>query len=344
MFELLGVARDAGSGGGGDNGEELAAKDLATALSGIAKTVLCSGTCSGGGGKGKAGTRSRAVRATSRAVHLYPGEPSSWRYLARAMVGEALSSVHKSPGTRDVMLRDAHSLFRGIPEPKSDSGPTRRDGSQDSLLRAEADYLQLLLGQNNTHDGSSIESFPAALMAARMAAHGGVDGHGGREDVIKRYKLALREQPRASVGWRELAACYELSNQHHAAAAALECGAQAAGPAGSGDSSSSGKRRGVSATAAPLFLQLAAGTLMMSPGEEDAGLAAVGDAFRLGKGGAVGHVLRGLLNSGLGKDSLAAGSFAKARYAGLDPTVAALADEVSVSRAGQGGTPKDAVV
>ncbi|CAN0426252.1 unnamed protein product, partial [Ectocarpus sp. 8 AP-2014] len=206
MFELLGVARDAASSG--NNGEELAAKDLSTALSGIAKTALCSGTCSGGGGKGKAGTRSRAVRATSRAVHLYPGEPSSWGYLARAMVGEALSSVHKSPGTQDVMLRDAHSLFRGIPKPKSDSGPTRGDGSQDSLLRAEADYLQLLLGQNDTHYGSSTESFPAALMAARVAAHGGVDGHGGREDAIKRYKLALREQPRASVGWRELAACY----------------------------------------------------------------------------------------------------------------------------------------
>ncbi|CAB1097731.1 unnamed protein product [Ectocarpus sp. CCAP 1310/34] len=347
MFELLGVARDAGSGGGGNNGEELAAKDLGTALSGIAKTVLCSGRCSGGGGKGKAGNRSRAVRATSRAVHLYPGEPSSWRYLARAMVGEALSWVYKSPGTRDVMLRDAHSLFRGIPKPKSDSGPTRGDGSQDSLLRAEADYLQLLLGQKKTHDGSSTgktKSFPAALMAARLAAHGGVDGHGGHEDAIKRYKLALREEPRALVGWRELAVCYQLSNQHNAATAALECGAQAAGPAGSGDCASSGKRRSVSATAAPLYLQLAAGTLMMSPGEEDAGLAAVGDAFRLGKGGAVGHVLRGLLYSGLGKDSLAAGSFSKAREAGLDPAVAALADKVSVPRAGQGGTQKDAVV
>lgn len=81
--------------------------------------------------------------------------PPPSRFCLGRQVGEALSSVHKSPGTRDVMLRDAHSLFRGIPKPKSDSGPTRGDGSQDSLLRAEADYLQLLLGQNNTHDGSS---------------------------------------------------------------------------------------------------------------------------------------------------------------------------------------------
>lgn len=135
------------------------------------------------------------------------------------------------------------------------------------------------------------------------------------------------------VGWRELAACYELSNQYHAAAAALQCGAEAAGPAHDGDS---GKRRGGSARAAPLYLQMAAGTLLMSPGEEGAGLAAVGDAFRLGKGGAVGHVLRGLLNSGLGKDSLAAGSFVKARDAGLDPTVTALVDKLAVERAGAG--------
>lgn len=140
------------------------------------------------------------------------------------------------------------------------------------------------------------------------------------------------------LGWRELSACYELSNQHHAAAAALKCGAQAAGSADSGDSASDGKRRSVSATAAPLYLQMAAGTLMMSPGEEDAGLAAVGDAFRLGKGGVVGHVLRGLLNSGLGKDNLAAGSFAKARDAGLDPVVATLVDKLAVARAGPGET------
>lgn len=117
MFELLGVARDAGSGGGGNNGEELAAKDLATALSGIAKTVLCSGTCSGGGGKGKAGTRGRAVRATSRAVHLYPGEPSSWRYLARAMV----SSV---PYTDGAGLSTASAIC-SLPRWRKDCGMVR---------------------------------------------------------------------------------------------------------------------------------------------------------------------------------------------------------------------------
>lgn len=35
------------------------------------------------------------------------------------------------------------------------------------------------------------ESFPAALMAARVAAYGGVDGHGGREDAIKRCVIYL---------------------------------------------------------------------------------------------------------------------------------------------------------
>lgn len=102
MFELLGVARDAGIGGGGNNAEEPPAKDLATALSGIAKTVLCSG----GGGKGTAGTRNRAVRATSRAVHLYPGEPSAWRYLATAMVSEC-RAVHK----RDCSVYSGRILF-----------------------------------------------------------------------------------------------------------------------------------------------------------------------------------------------------------------------------------------
>lgn len=65
----------------------------------------------------------------------------------------------------------------------------------------------------------------------------------------------------------------------------------------------------------------------MPPGQEDAGLSHVGDAFRAGKGGAAGHVLRGLINARLGKESLAAGALAKAREAGLHPAVAAAVAE-----------------
>lgn len=96
MFSLLGKARDAGSGSGTGtctNGE-FAAKELATSLSGIAKAVMC-----GGGGPGNSKSESdvggsgRAVRATSRAVHLYPGETLAWRCLATALVSAARGSI-----------------------------------------------------------------------------------------------------------------------------------------------------------------------------------------------------------------------------------------------------------
>lgn len=78
---------------------------------------------------------------------------------------------------------------------------------------------------------------------------------------------------------------------------------------------------------APLHLQMAVVTLSMPPGQEDAGLSHVGDAFRSGKGGAAGHALRGLINARLGKEGLATGALAKAREAGLHPKVAAAVAE-----------------
>lgn len=99
-FSLLAKARDAGSGGsgggGGGTGGEVAAKEVAATLSGIAKAVMCGGG-GGGGGEGASkkkkskdgvGVRasSRSVRATSRAVHLYPGDTLAWRCLATALV------------------------------------------------------------------------------------------------------------------------------------------------------------------------------------------------------------------------------------------------------------------
>ncbi|CAN0501742.1 unnamed protein product [Laminaria digitata] len=82
-------------------------------------------------------------------------------------------------------------------------------------------------------------------MAARLALCR------GQPDAIAGYKLALRAQPKALVGWRELSACYELSDQHQASVTALECGARTA---------SAGKERGCP-SAAPLHLQIAASKL-----------------------------------------------------------------------------------
>lgn len=150
--------------------------------------------------------------------------------------------------------------------------------------------------------------------------------------------------------WRELAACYELWGQRHASAAALKCGAQTRCPAvddsgvgGGDDSSKKHPLGGLSARAAPLYLQMGANSLSMPPGgqEEDddaaaglaAGLASVGDAFRFGKGGPGGHALRGLIYSRLGKNGHATSAFAKAREAGLDPAVAALVDQLAATQA-----------
>lgn len=171
-----------------------------------------------------------------------------------------------------------------------------------------------------------------------------------------RYKLVLRAQPRSLVVWRELAACYEQWGLRHASTAALKCGAQTRCPVaddGDGDGAGAGARsgagsnkklRGSYARAAPLYLQMAANILSMPSGreeeqEEDAsaaglerGLASVGDAFRFGKGGAAGHVLRGLIHSRLGKDGHATSAFAKAKEAGLDPAMAVLLDQLAATQ------------
>lgn len=131
------------------------------------------------------------------------------------------------------------------------------------------------------------------------------------------------------MAWRELAACYDLSGQHQSSAAALKCGVQALchvveddGAAGEG-----AKHRSGVARAAPLYLQMGASSLSV-PGQEDVGLASIGDAFRFGKGGVAGHVLRGLVYSRLGKGGSATSALAKAREAGLDPALAVLVDQL----------------
>lgn len=103
MFCLLAKARDAGGGGGGTSGV-VVAQELAASLSGIAKAVMCGGECVGNNRKSKTTTKgksevgvgkraSRSVRATSRAVHLYPGDTLAWRCLAAALVSSLKSST-----------------------------------------------------------------------------------------------------------------------------------------------------------------------------------------------------------------------------------------------------------
>lgn len=141
-------------------------------------------------------------------------------------------------------------------------------------------------------------------------------------------------QPSALVAWRELAACYELSGQHNSAGTALKCGAQSLCPVADEDGAGGDgtNHRSAVAKAAPLYLQMGANSLSM-PGQEDAGLAFIGDAFRFKKGGVAGHVLRGLAYSRLGKDGQATSALAKAREAGLDPAVATVVDQMVAAQA-----------
>lgn len=76
-----------------------------------------------------------------------------------------------------------------------------------------------------------------------------------------------------------------------------------------------------------MYLQMGSSSLSI-PGQKDAALASIGDAFRFGKGGVAGHVLRGLVYWRLGKHSPATSALAKAREAGLDPAVALLVDQL----------------
>lgn len=254
-------------------------------------------------------------------------------------VDEALSSSD-SAASRD-LLGHAQVIYGGVAD--ASPGPKRPPllpGQEEiplSVSTLEANYCGLLLSAGQASSataaaamseekdaiipfapaGSSNEiQFGVHLMSARMAlCRGGTDAVDG-------YKLALRAQPKALVGWRELAACYELCDQHQASLTALECGARTA---------SAGKERG-SPSASPLHLQIAASKFSAQQEEEEeevGGLRSVGDAFRCGKGGVVGHVMRGLMNLRLGKSDLATNAFAKAKEA--DPALADFVDALAVT-------------
>lgn len=186
-----------------------------------------------------------------------------------------------------------------------DVGKPTTDGGADTRQLATESAM------NASGEGSFALRLSAARRALCLADSGAIDW----------YKSALRAQPRALVGWREIAACYEVLGQHHASAVALACGVQAA----CANSSDGGSTR-----AAPLYLQKAASKLVA--GRADEGLSFVGEAFRAGKGCVVGHVLRGIMSLQLGKDKMATQAFVKAREA-ADPAVTLFVERFAETQA-----------
>lgn len=188
-------------------------------------------------------------------------------------------------------------------------GALRCDGQHAAdIFSGASDLCRRVCG----NDASA--SFMASLSAARAALCSGAP------DVVDKYKEVVRMKPGVFLGWLELAACYSLLSQYHASMFALECGAQ--------NADSGGQKR--AASAAPLQVQTAATKLLTGHAEE--GLASVSRAFRHGKGGAVGHVLRALISLRLDKENLATQAFGKAKEA--DPRIAAFVDALSTTQAG----------
>lgn len=73
---------------------------------------------------------------------LFPPSP-----LHLVQVGDALSSAAVNPEARDLKLGDALSLYRGICDQRHECADRDRDdGLGLSMVAAEADYLQTLLG------------------------------------------------------------------------------------------------------------------------------------------------------------------------------------------------------
>lgn len=197
--------------------------------------------------------------------------------------------------------------------------------SDERWSKLEEDYASLLLKDRNAPHEAGIKSpddadasFAAALSAARTSAcFGHVEE--SQKEVLVRYKRVIRMRPRFLTAWREIAACYELLGCFRASLAALDGGLRA---------NSSGGGRALS-VAAPLHLHSAVIKLGL-PGRAGEGLESVGEAFRAGRGGAVGYLLRGLLNARLGKDSAASNALGRAREA--DPSIAGLVERISLKQ------------
>lgn len=167
--------------------------------------------------------------------------------------------------------------------------------------------------------GSSDSVFGARLMEARTLLSAAAP------EAVDRYKEALRMDPTMMTVWRELAAYYGTCGKHHAAFAALEIASSLASSSSCGETRRDEKFS--CGTAAPLRLQMA--TNLLRRGEAEQGLAFVGDAFRAGKGGPAGHVLRGLINLKLCKDKVAVQAFQKAKETA--PVISRVLDDLLLS-------------
>lgn len=218
-----------------------------------------------------------------------------------------MSSPSKSSNA-NASISDARVIYQGI--------------NDEGWSKFEEDYTSLLLKDRNALDEAAMRgpedadtSFAAALSAARTSA---CFGHPEerKKEVLARYKRVIRMRPRFLAAWREIAACYELLGCFRASLAALKAGLRA--------NRSGGER--ASSIAAPLHLHSAVIKLGL-PGRAGEGLESVGEAFRAGRGGAVGYLLRGLLNARLGKDVVASNAFRRARE--VDPSIADLVERVS---------------
>lgn len=257
-------------------------------------------------------------------------------------VGHSLSSDLDDEETR-AFLAAAHRIYARIGT--ADWSPENCAGHPTSLTTMEAEYCGSILtgdgksvgddadsaggrdgeraqdGAANkpTDTGDGRATFPAKLMAARRSLRRAVPG------TVDRYKDALRTNPDSLVAWRELAEYYELSGSVQASLAALKCGSQV-------PRAINGKP---SASAAPLLLKMA--TTKLSTGQEEQGLRLITEAFRCGKGGAVGHALRAVINTRTGNERLAARSFESARE--IDPDVAKHLNGL-VSFEGKGSAPE----
>lgn len=241
--------------------------------------------------------------------------------LTVSQVAQALSSS----GGQDALgyLGPALGIYNSIAA--ADSGLEDEQQDQKALAAIEADYIKMLLADGVAPQTATLEevdhsdesaardsphrSFASKLMSARSSLRATYPS------AVEQYKDVVRSDPRSLIAWRELAACYQLFGSDHASFTALKSGSRVPRALVQGDL----------ASAAPLHLQMGANALVT--GREKEALSIVDGAFRCGKGGAAGHVLRGVINAQMGKDGLAGEELKKAREA--DPAISGVVDRLS---------------
>lgn len=253
------------------------------------------------------------------------------RLATLSKLGQALSHPGGGGETQEY-LGSAHSIYTAMNSP--DWILDGEQGQQGSIAPLEVEYMEMLLGAGGSSVETRAKSTPTDESHDTLSVS---DGHGGGgldaklmaarrslcsaqpRAAVDLYKEALRAEPGSVIAWRELATCCELFGSVDASLAALRCAIRVL--AKSGD-------------IAPVHLHMAAAQL--AAGKAEDALPTISEAFRCGKGGAVGFALRGLINSRTGKASMAARAFESAREA--DPRVSPIVDALAAPLTG-GSTP-----